>query len=191
MSFNKLPGAFMGVVVGYIFLWSCNQPSVIQNTNRYFDLVAFFKSRNNILSKSDLLVEKKVYVNGSEEIVRLPASSIKWEKEFLLFSQCDLNKPALLDAYEIEVMDNGAQQIMTYRLVKGNAPVSRVKILHRNKPELTEMEIKIRQRSLMNIQETELWYSPRGYAVRKKTTPRFWGKPSLLVIEARFIAQSP
>lgn len=191
MIFSKLPDLLLGVAVWSIFLLSCNQPSVIQNSNRYFDFPAFFNYRSEVLSKSDLLVEKKVFLNDSEQIVRMSASSINWEKEFLLFSQCNLNKPALLDAYEIVVTNTGTQQVMTYRLVNRVAPVTWVKILHRDEPELTEIEIKTRLRSLMNIQETELWYSPTGYAVRKKTTPRFWGKPSLLVVEARFIAQVP
>jgi hypothetical protein len=191
MNFSKTPGTLLGLAVWFVSMLSCSQPSVVQNTNRYFDFPAFFSFQAERLSKSDIQVEKKLFLNGNEETVNSTATSINWEKEFLLFSQCNLNKPALLDAYEIEVTNTGAQQVMTYRLVNRNAPVTWVKILHRHEPELTELEIKIRQSSLMNIQETELWYSPTGYAVRKKTTPRFWGKSSLLVVEARFIAQAP
>ena len=191
MNFSKTPGTLLGLAVWFVSMLSCSQPSVVQNTNRYFDFPAFFSFQAERLSKSDIQVEKKLFLNGNEETVNSAATSINWEKEFLLFSQCNLNKPALLDAYEIEVTNTGAQQVMTYRLVNRNAPVTWVKILHRHEPELTELEIKIRQSSLMNIQETELWYSPTGYAVRKKTTPRFWGKSSLLVVEARFIAQAP
>ena len=191
MNFSKTPGTLLGVAVWSIFLLSCSQPTVVQNTNRYFDFPAFFSFQAERLSKSNVQVEKKLFLNGNEETVTIAATSINWEKEFILFSQCNLNKPALLDAYEIEVTNTGAQQVMTYRLVNRNAPVTWVKILHPHEPELTELEIKTRQSSLINIQETELWYSPTGYAVRQKTTPRFWGKPSLLVVEARFIAQAP
>ncbi|MCX7745045.1 MAG: hypothetical protein N2167_10825 [Flavobacteriales bacterium] len=166
---------------------SCNQPNTVQNTKRYFDIPGFFAFQAERLKKSEFQVEKKLYLNGREETVSSPAASISWEKEFLLFTQCNLNKPALLDAYEIEVINTGAQQMMIYRLAHRTAPVKWVKILHRNEPELTELEIKTRNLSLMNIQETELWFKPHGYAIRKKIIPRFWGRPSLLVVEARFI----
>ncbi len=170
---------------------SCNQPNTVQNTNRYFDILGFFTFQAERLSKSDIQVEKKLFLSGKEEILYLPAKTIDWEKEFLLFSQCNLNKPALLDAYEIEVTNAGKDVVIVYRLVKRNAPVTWMKITHRYEPNLTELEIRTRIHSLMNIQETELWYAPQGYAIRKKTIPRFWGKPSLLVVEARLIDKNP
>ncbi len=170
---------------------SCNQPNTVQNTNRYFDILGFFAFQAERLSKSDIQVEKKLFLSGKEEILYLPAKTIDWEKEFLLFSQCNLNKPALLDAYEIEVTNAGKDEVIVYRLVKRNAPVTWMKITHRYEPNLTELEIRTRIHSLMNIQETELWYAPQGYAIRKKTIPRFWGKPSLLVVEARLIDKNP
>jgi hypothetical protein len=191
MSVRNIALFLPGWAVIIIICISCNQPNTVQNTNRYFDIPGFFAFQAERLSKSDIQVEKKLFLNGREEMKSIPAASIPWDKEFLLFTQCNLNKPALLDAYEIEVTNTGAQQVMTYRLVNRNAPVTWVKILHRHEPELTELEIKTRSYSLMNIQETELWYAPQGYAIRKKTLPRFWGKPSLLVVEARFIDKNP
>jgi hypothetical protein len=191
MNSSKTPTTLLAITVWCITILSCSQPSAVQHTHRYFDIPAFFSYQAERLQNSNVQVEKKLYVDGKEEMIILSASAIHWEKEFLLFSECNLNKPAWLDAYEIEVTNTGSQQKVIYHSVNRKAPVTWMKILHPNEPELTEIEIKIRQSSLMNIQETELWYSPTGYAVRKKISPRFWGKSSLLVVEARFIAQAP
>lgn len=180
-----------GWVVVIIVCLSCNQPNTVQNTNRYFDIPGFFAFQAERLSTSDIQIEKKLYLSGKEETLYLPAKTIDWGKEFLLFSQCNLNKPALLDAYEIEVTNTGKDEVIVYRLVKRNAAVTWMKITHRFEPEKTELEIRTRIHSLMNIQETELWYSPQGYTIRKKIIPRFWGKSSLLVVEARFIDKNP
>ncbi len=191
MNCSKNSGNFLKLAVWFVSMLSCSQPSTVKHTYCYFDIPVFFSFQTERLKNSNIQVKKKLYVDGKEELIFLHASVINWEKEFLLFSECNLNKPALFDAYEINVTNNGVQQEVIYRLVNRIAPVTWMKILHPNNPELTEIEIKIRQSSLMNIQETELWYSPAGYGVRKKTTPRFWGKPSLLVVEARFISKTP
>jgi hypothetical protein len=91
-----------------ISLFACNVPT-IQESNRiqttFFDLKGFFIEEAKYLKEQGVKIQKTIQHNQTKETqTTLPKD---WEKELLLFSESDINKPSWKDKYVLDSTDRG------------------------------------------------------------------------------------
>ena len=83
-------------VVGLLLGCGSAEKSVQKNT--YFAWSAFLKQQINGFAQSNQRVHKTVVMDGKKEVKIV--SNVDWEKEFALYLEADLNKPAYEKSYD-------------------------------------------------------------------------------------------
>ncbi len=96
-----------------IILTSCNNPAQQNQPNVYYDVAGFVKRQIATLTTQKPLVSKAVLVNDRQN--QQATRDINWSRELELFTQADINKPALRSSYAITRPDSLTYQ---YRLKK-------------------------------------------------------------------------
>lgn len=86
----------------------CNNPAVQNQPNVYYDVAGFVKRQISTLSAQKPLVSKAVSINTEHN--RQATRDVNWSRELELFTQADINKPALRQSYQISRPDS-----LTYR----------------------------------------------------------------------------
>lgn len=74
-----------------IFFISCGSNST---QKKFFDIPGYFKTEIDSLKKSNYIVSKTAVYNGDTSRQEIKASEMNWEKEFAIFLEADINKPA-------------------------------------------------------------------------------------------------
>ena len=74
-----------------IFLTSCGSAST---EKKFFDIPGFFTTEIDSLKRSNYIVSKTAVYNGDTSKQKIKASEMNWEKEFAIFLEADINKPA-------------------------------------------------------------------------------------------------
>ncbi|MDN5202014.1 hypothetical protein QQ008_11590 [Fulvivirgaceae bacterium BMA10] len=88
------------MVSGCLTQTSENQRDVVK---KYFDLEGLVEDQISILDSLNPDIVKKAEIDDASEQKEL--GNIDWEKELKLFRNADLNKPKLLDLYEVKTSD--------------------------------------------------------------------------------------
>lgn len=103
---------------------SCNNPARQDQPNVYYDVLGFVEQQITDLSARKPLVKKAVGINESRS--QQQTRDINWNRELALFTQADINKPALRTSYQITRPDsltyqytlkNSADQLIVQSLV--------------------------------------------------------------------------
>ncbi|QJW88476.1 hypothetical protein HNV11_03355 [Spirosoma taeanense] len=87
-----------------LVLSSCNNPAQQNQPNVYYDVLSFVKGQIRALSAQKPLVSKAVRIN--EERNQQTTRDVNWSRELELFTQTDINKPALRNSYRIARPDS-------------------------------------------------------------------------------------
>ncbi|MCZ2444363.1 MAG: hypothetical protein LC101_11375 [Flavobacteriales bacterium] len=186
LSDNICRFLFFIILIG---LWSCSSDNRKNLPVRYFQIDAFFHQQAEALSKSNIMIEKSLFVNEKHDTLLLKAKEIDWDKEFTPFMTCDINKPAYSDAYQIESIQTGIGKTLRYTAVKPSLFVQFIEIVYDELEQPASISIKTKHTSMLSKTETELWFSYTGYGIREIRKSRWWGDQKLMVIEAYFIEQ--
>lgn len=83
---------------------SCNSPATQNQSTVYYDVLSFVKQQITELSAQKPLVNKAVAINGTQN--QHNTRDIDWSRELELFTQTDINKPALRNSYQITRPDS-------------------------------------------------------------------------------------
>lgn len=83
---------------------SCDSPVEQNQAPVYYDVLGFVKAQINDLSARKPTVNKVVGINEKQN--RENTSSINWNRELELFTQADINKPALRNSYQVARPDS-------------------------------------------------------------------------------------
>ncbi|UZR92677.1 hypothetical protein [Chondrinema litorale] len=123
------------IILGFFLLNACVE--VDENTQLvekpYFDLPAFTQEQIDLLDSLSKMetsapqVTKEVLLKGGEEKIQLNPNDENypvWEKELQLFKEADINKPVLLQAYDI---DEGADY-KTYKANQEDLSIQEIKV---------------------------------------------------------------
>lgn len=86
----------------------CTDPAKQTQPNVYYDVSGFVKQQIADLSAQKPLVSKAVSINTKQN--QQATRDINWTRELELFTQADINKPALRSSYQIAHPDS-----LTYR----------------------------------------------------------------------------
>ncbi|MBD2756168.1 hypothetical protein [Spirosoma validum] len=82
-----------------LLISSCTNPAQQDQPNVYYDVLGFVKHQIADLTAQKPLVNKAVAVNKDRN--RQTTRTIDWNHELELFTQADINKPALRSSYQI------------------------------------------------------------------------------------------
>lgn len=148
-------------LTGFIFvlgmLLACGSSEKSMQRNIYFAWSAFLKQQINGYAKSNQRVHKTVVLDGKKEVKIV--SNLDWEKEFALYLEADLNKPAFEKSYD-NLSEPG---FYWYSLKKDeNLPVKKliIQLDAEERPEKVEIEIyqknflfETRKKLFMNFSE--------------------------------------
>ena len=78
---------------------SCNNSAQQTQPNVYYDVLGFVKHQISDLSAQKPLVSKMVSINQKRN--QENTHDVNWSRELELFTQADINKPALRSSYQI------------------------------------------------------------------------------------------
>ncbi len=115
------------------FIFSCeNKKDDFEK--KYFDLEGFLQKQILLIDHSGV---KKIWVlDSAYEIKNL--KNLKWDKEFALFIQSDINKKAYLQSYSIVTTENS----IAYNLkTNEDLPVKKMKVVFNEMKEVIGIEI--------------------------------------------------
>lgn len=87
-----------------LILSSCSDPAQQNQPNVYYDVAGFIKRQITNLSARRPTVEKAVQINDQRS--RQTTRDLDWNRELELFTQADINKPALRSSYQIARPDS-------------------------------------------------------------------------------------
>jgi hypothetical protein len=123
-------------ILGFVlicFIFSCeNQKDNFEK--KYFDLEGFLQKQIVLIDHSE--VKKMWVLDSSYETKNL--KKLKWDKEFALFIQSDINKKAYLQSYSIVTTDNS----IAYNLkANEDLPVKKMKVVFNEMKEVSRIEI--------------------------------------------------
>ncbi|WP_020604099.1 hypothetical protein [Spirosoma spitsbergense] len=93
---------------------SCTNPARQDQPNVYYDVLGFVKQQIADLSVRKPLVRKAVSINDTRS--QQHTREINWSRELALFTQADINKPALRTSYQITRPDS-----LTYQYTLKNS----------------------------------------------------------------------
>ncbi|MBB6001507.1 hypothetical protein [Arcicella rosea] len=114
------------ILVVLMLCVSCKEESTT-TVHKYFDLKTAITHQISVLDKTKPTFSKTVWSENVPETKEVKIED--WSKEFELFLQTDLNKPAYLNSYEVSKSDSS----IVYQLKKSeNLPVKNIKILLKN-----------------------------------------------------------
>ncbi|RYC69145.1 MULTISPECIES: hypothetical protein [Spirosoma] len=83
---------------------SCNNPNQQNQPPVYYDVAGFVQKQIKGLTARKPLVRKTVQIN--QERSQQQTAELDWSRELELFSQADINKPALRSSYQIARPDS-------------------------------------------------------------------------------------
>jgi len=87
---------------------SCTDSAQQNQPNVYYDVLSFVKHQIDDLAAQKPLVKKTVSIN--QRHTEQQTNDVNWSRELELFTQVDINKPALRNSYQIVQPDS-----LTYR----------------------------------------------------------------------------
>ena len=97
-----------------LLISSCNDPAQQTQPNVYYDVLSYVKGQITDLSARKPLINKTVAIN--EKRNQQTTRDINWTRELELFTQADINKPALRSSYHITRPDS-----LTYQYTLKNS----------------------------------------------------------------------
>ena len=135
---------FTSFIFVFGLLLGCGSAERSVQKNTYFAWSAFLMQQINGYAQSNQKVHKTVVLEGKKEDKIV--ANLDWEKEFALYLDADLNKPAYEKSYD----NHSEPGFYWYSLKKGeNLPVKKI-IIHLDGDEFpTKVEIEISQKNFL------------------------------------------
>lgn len=89
-----------------VFLTACMPEIEGTKKETYFSTDRYFTQLIDSLSKTTTTLVKRAIINAQTEVdtVVVEQDSIFWQREWQAFREADINKPALIDQYEVDTL---------------------------------------------------------------------------------------
>lgn len=104
---------------------ACNNPGQQNAAPVYYDVAGYVKAQIDALAKTKPTVQKRARMGQNTE--QLTTQTINWPRELELFSQADINKPALRTSYAIARPDS-LTYLYTLKPSEKNLTVRRLQV---------------------------------------------------------------
>lgn len=87
----------------------------------YYDINGLIDQQVILLESISPSLLKKATIDGIEEIQELSSLDSTWEKELVIFKSADINKPLLVDSYNIKKAEDGTSINYTSKFPKSTS----------------------------------------------------------------------
>lgn len=171
-----------------IYISACGVPT-IKETNRpqitFFDLKGFFDKEAKYLKEKGVKIQKTIQHNQTKETQTVLPKD--WEKELLLFSESDINKPSWKDKYILDSTDRGNGLILLhYKSIDENLSIQVLDVELKGEVVHSVLIVKKIANQVYESQQ-HLTYIPRkSYSIKKSQDVTLFDKDDY-TIEAKYI----
>ena len=98
-----------------LFASACGVEQKIKTPNTYYDLNGLIDEQIKLLDSISPVLFKKAIIDENSELVELTPNDSVWSREFLIFRSADINKPMLVNRYNVdEHTTNDGSKRITY-----------------------------------------------------------------------------
>lgn len=137
---------------------------------RYFDIKGYFRADSSRLSAAHPLITKTVVYNGQAQTKKVHIDN--WGREFELFENSDINKPAWLDSYEIQ----SANGLTVYKAKDPDLKTTKI-VIKKSGDKVAAILIYNHTKNLLYENVEKLSYFPdSAYQIDRTQTVRLLGK---------------
>lgn len=171
-----------------LYLSACNVPSV-QESNRpqttFFDLKGFFKAEASYLKEQGVKIQKTIEHNQTKETQTVLPKD--WEKELLLFSESDINKPSWKDKYDLVSTnrDNGLT-LLHYKAIDENLSIQVLDVELKGETVHSILIVKKVSNQVYESQQHLTYFPRKSYHIKKSQDVTLFDKDDY-TIEAKYI----
>lgn len=150
-----------------------------------FDSKTYFGKEIERLEKQKVNIEKRVRID--EDTQRITLDTVDWEAELALFLRSNINKPALVDEYEVDSLhEDGQLKAVHYRTTKEGLK-TRTLSLYFEGDTIQRIEIFNKTENTVYGAEQYLRYEPSiGYEMRDTQRVQIVGA-NVFSVEAEFL----
>lgn len=164
----------------FSLLAACNSNSATESdavkTKPFFDLAGYIAQQVEAAPWKSREVSKTITINDETEHKKLKSPDLA--SDLKIFSKADINKPAWVDKYRIETVDNDT----TYIATDSSLRTQRLQVLRDPNNQVERIEIKRRSGNLLSKGQQELTYTPnKGYRIQADQIGELVGNASVLV----------
>lgn len=167
-----------------VLLFSCGNKT---EEKKFFDIPTFFRSEIANIKTGNFMVTKAYSYNNQGAKMDVRASQINWEKEFAIFLECDINKPAYFA--NMEILDAGYDSVersTIYRSKSKKLNIQSVKVVSFNGV-TTDISIRINKANLISNTTIDAYYtSGVRYSIIGTQTIKQLGEKNEFWVEGRF-----
>jgi hypothetical protein len=171
-----------------LYLSACDVPTIKETNNPqtiFFDLKGFFSEEAKYLEAQGVKIQKTIQHNQTKETQTVLPKD--WEKELLLFSESDINKPSWKDKYILDSTDRGNGLILLhYKAIDDNLKIQVLDVELKGSAVHSVLIVKKISNQVYESQQ-HLTYIPRkSYSIKKSQEVTSFEKDDY-TIEAKYI----
>ena len=137
------------------------------NDIHYFDIEKYFTSQAERLDSIKPEVTKIISSDGKEEMKK--TRDIKWKNELLVFSECNLNKPAWRGKFLVDTIMGEMDYSVVYTALDTTIQVQFAMINIDGKGNVTRLRLKVQTKNNLYSSIQNLSYTPlESYSVESE-----------------------
>ncbi len=152
------------VMALFVVFSGCNSTSTSsQQQPDYFSLINYFENQKSLLEQENFRIKK--YTSFNRELDSSIVDRPDWEKEFELFKDLDLNKPAFRNSFNTDTVQSDTLKMVQYTSNDQHTKVKFLEIVF-YKNEVTQIHLHAESDNFVFSSRSDLWYFAKlGYKV--------------------------
>lgn len=139
--------------------WSCQEVTNVAVTSEYYPLDSLISAQQEVLSKSQITLEKKAFIDTDSSTALFQPDSLQWRNELDIFKKADITNPSLRGLYSSTISDdpNSNLTILTFNADQPNAEVKFIKLYYLDKiEELRKVEAMWEEKNPLNSSQKKI-----------------------------------
>lgn len=163
---------YISLTVAVLFVFGCAEMSPSETAaqlqqKKYFDLEGYFKNEVKRLDAQSNFT-KTTYLNGESE--ERQVEKIDFEKELVIFSDSDINRPAWSDKYEVDSVFNKKKELVQLNYEANDEKLRTRQIsIDVNGGVVSKIQIEnATKTSVANTQQSLTYEPAKGYAIESR-----------------------
>ena len=167
------------------FFISCGEENVNAVHQNYYDIAAFFKNESAAMQKNNMKTEKVIVKDGIKDARSF--TNVDWQKELKPFADCDINKPAWINAYNVDSIPSAGNRMqIIYSAKEEKMPLRRIEINSMNDSVQMITIHKERHNFYYQSDDHYTYHSGKGYEINGSQKVHFLDK-TVYEIKSTFI----
>ncbi len=176
----KISNLSLLLAAGLLF-FACEPPAANLASKPYFDVPAYFSRQVAELHRDSLVVVKTSVVNDKTDQHQMDWTD--WTKEFILFTNSDINKPSMIGKYLVDTTSTDSVKTKISYTAKDPALRTRLVEITYAKQTIVELHIVNHEASFLSTSHEELYYLPmKSYVIKSEVKNRFFGSNEFSVL---------